>query len=136
MSFISAFYPTSDTRWQLYAISRGENERAALSVQRDAIDRPNSPRCGCNRTGKTRSRREWAEKLETRLENRARFWEYLEEKATLTAPEFRDTRRKERDRTCQRSLTRWSKRLTGSALGHRSFRSQATAGYAYTAVIA
>jgi hypothetical protein len=41
-----------------------------------------------------------------------------------------------RDRACQRSLARSSGSLPGSALGGRSFRSQVTAGDAYTAVIA
>ena len=70
------------------------------------------------------------EKLRTCLGNCARFLGIFGSESYADHPPWNSKRRGE-----QRSLTRSSRRLTGSTLGGRSFRSQATAGYAHTAVI-
>jgi hypothetical protein len=135
LSFISAFYATSDSWWQPNAGRRGESERASLGKSvMQSIGRTRQDAAATVR-GKPGRRGGGRVKLGTASKTARDFWEYLRAKATLAAPECRDTSQKVHDRACQRSLARWSRRLTGSTLGGRSFRSHATAGYAPTAVI-
>src|SRR6516164_10901960 len=66
-------------------------------------------------TGKTQSA-QWDALINgNRLENCAHFWGIFGS----------ESHAEERDRTYQRSLARSSRRLTGSTVGVRSFRSQA-----------